>query len=240
MSDVAAADRQRILDEMATIEWFHFIELGAGICTPGKTPNLTRVKRLRMPTQLTGKSVLDVGAWDGFYSFEAEKRGARRVLATDHFCWGGSGWGTKDGFNFAHKILGFRVESLEVDVLEITPETVGTFDVVLFLGVLYHMRCPLLVLDRIAAVTDGQLILETIVDLTNVGRPALAFYPERELANDPTNWFGPNESALHAMLQAAGFQDVETVSRPETGYPFEGSACSPEPEAARLVVHAWK
>ena len=116
----------------------------------------------------------------------------------------------------------------------------GTFDIVLLLGVLYHMRCPLLVLDLMAAVTNGRLIVETVVDLTNIDRPALAFYPDRELANDPTNWFAPNEPALHAMLRVAGFQRVETVYRPEIGYPFKGASYSREPEATRLVVHAWK
>ena len=236
----AAADPQHIRDEMATIEWFHFIDLGHGIWTPGKTENQLRVNRLLMPAQLAGQTVLDVGAWDGFYSFEAEKRGARRVLATDHFCWSGAGWGTKRGFDFAHEVLGSHVESLDIDILDITPETVGTFDIVLLLGVLYHMRCPLLVLDKMAAVTDGQLILETVVDLTNIGRPALAFYPDRELASDPTNWFAPNEAALHAMLRVAGFQRVETVYRPDVGYPFTGASYAPEPEAARVVVHAWK
>ena len=240
MSSAGAVNPQHIRDEMATIEWFHFIDLGHGIRTPGKTENLLRVKRLRMPAQLTGRTVLDVGAWDGFYSFEAEKRGARRVLATDYFCWSGPGWGTKRGFDFAHEVLGSHVESKEIDVLDITPETVGKFDLVLLLGVLYHMRSPLLVLDRMAAVTNDHLIVETIVDLTNIGRPALAFYPNRELANDPTNWFAPNESALHAMLHVAGFQRVETVFRPEVDYPFKGSSPSREPEAKRLVVHAWK
>jgi hypothetical protein len=73
MSSAGAVNPQHIRDEMATIKWFHFIDLGKGIRTPGKTENLLRVKRLRMPAQLTGRTVLDVGAWDGFYSFEAEQ-----------------------------------------------------------------------------------------------------------------------------------------------------------------------
>jgi tRNA (mo5U34)-methyltransferase len=93
---------------------------------------------------------LDIGAWDGNFSFAAQRHGAVRVLATDHFCWSGAGWGTKDGFDFANGKMKAGVESLEIDVPDISPEHVGTFDVVLFLGVLYHLRHPLLGLERAA------------------------------------------------------------------------------------------
>ena len=79
-------------------------------------------------------TVLDIGSWDGFFAFEAERRGASRVLATDSFCWNGDGWGTKDG-SIARKVFNSKVEDLEIDVLELSPEKVGTFDLVLCLGV---------------------------------------------------------------------------------------------------------
>jgi len=100
-----------------------------------------------MPENLAGKTVLDVGAWDGFFSFESERRRAERVLATDSFCWSGEG-GTKAGFELARKVLNSKVEDVEMDVLDLSPENIGTFDIVLFLGVLYHMRRPLLALER--------------------------------------------------------------------------------------------
>jgi tRNA (mo5U34)-methyltransferase len=89
---------------------------------------------------------------------------------------------------------------------------VGVFDVVLFLGVLYHLPHPLLALERLASVTRRLLVLETVVDMTGIRRPAVAFYPGRELNGDPTNWWGPNIPAVEGMLQASGFTSVRTVS----------------------------
>jgi tRNA (mo5U34)-methyltransferase len=110
------------------------------------------------------------------------------VVAADYYSWHGSGWGTKAGFQLARRALGSRVEDVDIDVMDLTPERVGTFDVVLFLGVLYHPPHPLLALERIAAVTRDLLIVETVVDMAGVRRPAAAFYPGRELNDDPTNW----------------------------------------------------
>jgi hypothetical protein len=74
--------------EVNAIKWWHAIDLGNGIVTPGPDPTPARVSELQIPRDLTGLSVLDVGAWDGFFSFEAERRGASRVLATDSFAGG--------------------------------------------------------------------------------------------------------------------------------------------------------
>jgi tRNA (mo5U34)-methyltransferase len=97
--------------------------------------------------------------------------------------------------------------------MDLTPERVGVFDVVLFLGVLYHLRHPLLALERLAAVTRELLVVETVVDLIGLRRPAMAFYPGKEMNRDPTNWWGPNVPAVHAMLEAVGFRRVRTVTK---------------------------
>lgn len=199
--------------EIAKIRWYHSIDLAHGITTPGAFRTVDTLARLGLPADFGGQTVLDVGAWDGFYSFEAERRGAGRVLATDHFCWSGEGWGTKAGFDFARKVLNSKVEDLDIDVLNLSPETVGTWDVVFYLGVLYHMRHPLLSLERIASVTRKMLILETHVDMLWTRRPALGFYPEAELDGDPTNLFGPNIAAVQAMLTGVGFRTVEILSK---------------------------
>src|SRR4029077_2193192 len=106
----------------------------------------------------------DIGAWDGFFSFEAERRGARRVLATDSFVWNGQTWGSKQGFLLARKVFNSAVEDMHIDILEMSPEKVGTFDVVFFGGVLYHMRHPLLALEKLASVIrpGGVAIIETV------------------------------------------------------------------------------
>jgi tRNA (mo5U34)-methyltransferase len=197
---------------VAAIRWYHTIDLGNGVITHGIDDSRLRLARVQLPDSLQGLSVLDIGAWDGFFSFECERRGASRVVAADYFSWHGSGWGTKAGFTLAREVLGSRVEDIDIDVMDLSPERLGTFDLVLFLGVLYHLRHPFLALERVAAVTAERLILETVVDMVGFSRPAMAFYPGRELNNDPTNWWGPNAPAVHGMLETLGFGEVRTVT----------------------------
>lgn len=224
---------------VAEIKWFHTIELGRGVVTPGQDASSAKLAVLGIPEDLRGRSVLDLCAWNGFFSFAAERRGAARVLAVDHFCWNGPGWGTKDGFDLAREALGSKVEDLEVDVLDVTPENAGRFDVVLFLGVLYHMRHPLLVLEKVAAVTNDLLVLETHVDATCIDRPMMAFYPSGELNGDTTNWCGPNEACVIGMLKAVGFREVRVHWRNYD--PASVKRDSPEGiYGHRAVFHAWK
>jgi tRNA (mo5U34)-methyltransferase len=152
------------------------------------------------------------------FSFEAERRGAASVVAADQFAWHGDNWSNKDGFELARDTLGSRVRDLDVDVMDLASDRVGTFDLVLFLGVLYHLRHPLLALERISEVTAHQLILETHVDLTWMRRPAMAFYPGLELNWDPTNWWGPNAQAVRAMLYTVGFTRVELIMPASPAY----------------------
>ena len=203
-----------------------------------------------MPGRLDGKTVLDVGAWDGFYSFEAERRGAARVLATDSYSWGGVGWGSKAGFDLARKALDSKVEDCQIDAMDLSPERVGQFDLVLYLGVLYHMRHPLLSLERVFSVTRSQLILETHVDLLWVRRPAIAFYPDAELERDPSNWCGPNPAAVEAMLHTVGYRTVEMVSVSPSRFhrlvyaPLDarktGAPLLAQMQHTRVVFHAWR
>jgi tRNA (mo5U34)-methyltransferase len=199
-------------EEVEAIKWFHTIELAPGLRTPGSDPTGERLDILRLPSSLAGKTVLDIGAWDGFFSFEAERRGAARVLAADSFAWNGENWSNKDGFELARRVIGSKVEDVELDVMDLSPELIGQFDLVLFLGVLYHMRHPLLALERAASVTADQLIVETHIDLTWTRRPAMAFYPGTEVGWDPTNWWGPNPEAVIAMLHSVGFTDVRIIT----------------------------
>jgi tRNA (mo5U34)-methyltransferase len=240
------------------IAWYHTIDLGQGVVTRGIDPDPgARARAYRLPTDLSGKTVLDVGAWDGFFSFEAERRGARRVLAVDSFSWSGAGWGTKDGFELARRALGSRVEDAELEHLELSAERIGVFDVVLFLGVLYHMRHPLLALERVAAVTGELLILETHVEAIEPSRPAMLFYPGDELNRDSSNRWGPNPAAVLAMLKDVGFRSVEIVWEERVAGPpaatggFAGSlfgrllkgdgSPAARPDApGRIAVHARK
>ena len=239
-------NRDELREKVAAIRWFHRIDLGDGVITPGLDDTPAKLKRVRLPDDLTGKSVLDIGAWDGFFSFEAERRKASRVLAVDSFCWSGEGWGSKAGFQLARSALGSKVEDREMEVHDLAPETMGTFDLVLFFGVLYHMRHPLLALEKVSSVTKSHLILETKVDLLSLGAPAMAFYVGDELNGDPTNWWAPNIPGLCDMLRAVGFKRFEIVAQPGPWIGrwlrALGRGQSPwrESQRGRVTVHAWK
>ncbi len=239
-TDMAAPTLQ---DEVDAIRWWHSIDLGRGIVTRGGTDTRTKVRQVAMPDDLTGWSVLDIGAWDGFFSFEAEKRGAARVVALDHVVWNDPTVG-RHGFELARRALNSKVEDVDCEVHAITPERVGgVYDLVLFLGVLYHVKHPLLALENVSSVCGRQLILETHVDLEECSRPALAFYPENECANDLSNWFGPNRAAVEAMLRTVGFKTVKMVwshldsRRTPVGYKIRGGEKS---RFGRAIFHAWK
>lgn len=243
-------DLDTLRAEVGGISWWHTIDLGNGILTPGIDDSPRKLQRLCIPEDLTGKSVLDIGAWDGFFSFEAEKRGASRVLALDSYAWNGSTWGSKRGFELARRALGSQVEDMELEVLDISPQTVGVFDVVFFLGVLYHMRHPLLALERMSKVTRELLVLETVVDLLSTSRPAMAIYPDGALYGDPSNWNGINLPALRAMLREVGFRRIEVVQKPDPLFKRAsravyyrlkpGSPRGPIMHISRITVHAFK
>ena len=175
---------------------------------------------------LTGKRFLDIGCIDGFYSFEAHKRGAKRVLATDHFVWNADAR-YREAFDIARARVAPAVEVMDIDVFDLTPQTVGTFDVVLFSGVLYHMRHPFLAIEHVSPLVTEVLILETHLDALDVDRPAMIFYPTTELNNDPSNWWGPNPACVEAMLRDVGFKSVTYRS-----HPFHAPV--------RGIFHAWR
>lgn len=217
-SDIRGADRPltagQIRARVAQVRfWWHTIDLGHGVVTPGKDRSEERLARLALPDSLARKSVLDIGAWDGFFSFAAERRGAARVVACD--TWDPRNAGESDaGFRLAREVLGSSAEQARLSVHEVSPERLGgTFDVVLLLGVLYHLEDPIAALRRVRSVTREVLILDTETDMLHVRRPAWGFYPDRELRGDPTNWFAPNLPALRGALLAAGFSSVRVVWR---------------------------
>ena len=141
-------DRVRRWDkERAERGWWHSFELPDGTLIQGVcgVPSLkNRIEQFPIPQDLRGKRVLDIGAWDGWFSFEMERRGAE-VLAIDNW--------DNPRFHQARAMLNSRVEYRQMDMYELTPERVGRFDIVLFLGVLYHLKHPLLALERVCALT---------------------------------------------------------------------------------------
>ena len=209
--DSPASFEQRV----TALRWFHSLQLAPGVTTPGVTPHewLAAAADVYFRDDIRGKSFLDVGCWDGFNSFEAERRGAARVLATDHFAWRKPCWGNRAAFDLAHETLGSKVEVRDIDLPELSAETVGMFDVVLFAGVFYHLRNPFLALEGVAALARQALIVETAIDALDVPRPAMIFYPGYELNGDKTNWWGPNPACMIALMRDLGLE-VEHVPHP--------------------------
>lgn len=203
------------VEEIRGLPWFHEIDFGNGIRSPGviKSSKLRRVSRAVFDRSLAGKSVLDIGCWDGAQSVEAVRRGAARVLATDHYSWHG-GWGNRRCFDLTRQYLAPGIEVMDIDVPDLSVESVGTFDVVLFLGVLYHLRHPLAVLERIAPIVKEVLVLETRIMNWPLSRPMMRFWPGSSLGGDHTNWWTPNIACVIAWLADLGFSRVKTY-RPD-------------------------
>lgn len=201
------------MENWQNLKWFHQIRLPDGTITPGVDDSAAKLQRISLPASLAGRTVLDVGAWDGFFSFECERRGAERVVAVDHFSWGGGGWGDFRAFSHAHRALGSRVEPRDIDIPAVTCENLGEFDVILCLGVLYHLPDPFSLLLQLRPMCRGLLVIETVYALNFVPLPVARFLRERELNLDPTNHWLPNVACLKAMLERAGFSKVRVVNK---------------------------
>jgi tRNA (mo5U34)-methyltransferase len=210
-----AEEAQRVIG--AHPHWYHRIEVAPGVVTPGVNDSQMVLEALQLPESLEGMRVLDIGARDGFFSFECERRGAAEVVAIDYLT------PEETGFPIARELVGSQVELRQANVYDLSPEEFGSFDLVLFLGVLYHLRDPMLALDRIAEISTGQVIVEThaIDDAVLVGPdefkplaaispelesiPIMQFYPGDSLNNDASNVWAPNQACLRAMLEESGF-----------------------------------
>ncbi len=206
----AARRKYNLSAELAEKGWYHSIELPDGRVIEGIISLETlkkRVAQFPIPDDLRGKRVLDIGAWDGWFSFEMERRGAE-VVAVDCV--------DLDTFRHAHQALRSKVEYRQLDVYEMTPDRLGRFDIVLFLGVLYHLKHPVLGLERVCALTRDLAIVESyITDAeaaaagTNDTLPSMEFYETDLLGEQIDNWVGPNLECLMAMSRTAGFARVK-------------------------------
>src|SRR6202162_4871035 len=137
--------------------WWHSFELPDGTLIEGANElegQKRRIGQFPIPQDLAGKRVLDVGAWDGWFSFEMERRGAGG-LGIDRF--------ENPNFSAIRRMLGSRVEYRQLDVYEVSPRTVGYFDIVLFMGVLYHLKHPLLALERVCAITTEMAGVDSFI-----------------------------------------------------------------------------
>jgi tRNA (mo5U34)-methyltransferase len=196
--------------KVEAIQWFHDIDFGGGIVAKGgKSANMLKSEAELYfgSLSLSGRTLIDVGAWNGFFSIEAKRRGAERVLATDHFAWTTALDG-RPGFELARERLAPDVEDMVIDIPDLTVERVGMFDAVLFAGVFYHLPEAPRYLMQTAALARHVLIVETQQDLLDIPRPAMAYYPGTALSDDPTNFWGPNVPMMAALLREAGFAEI--------------------------------
>ena len=195
--------------------WYHSIELPDGSVKPGLIgieQLRARIESFPIPRDLKGRRVLDIGAATGWCSFEMERRGAD-VVAVDCVRY--------DELLEAKELLGSKVDYRVLDMEEITVEELGRFDYVLFFGVLYHLRHPLLALENVCAMTRDTAFVESfVIDALDEGwrasEPLMKFYPRDELGGQIDNWCGPNLACLEAMCQSAGFAQVQVEYRADT------------------------
>ncbi len=196
--------RRRMQDGVAALTkdtWFHSIELPDGRFIPGVVSVealRARIGRYPIPQDLTGKRVLDVGAATGWNSFELERRGAQ-VVAVDCV--------DLPEFRTAHDLLRSNVEYCVLDVDELTPKILGRFHYVLFFGVVYHLRHPLLGLEKICALTREKAFVESFV--ADGDSCSMEFYETDQLGGQLDNWCGPTTKCLEALCRSAGFARVQ-------------------------------
>ncbi len=241
--------------------WWHSIDLGDGVVTPGHKPLAVlqdELASVELP-DVRGKSVLDIGAWDGYFSFAAERAGASRVVALDYWTWATHpaamvdrtsrsdtapelpwdpvGLPGKNGFEIARETLGSSVESFFGDVHRLDPSELGKFDIVLMLGVLYHTRYPMEMLEKASALTRGTLIIET-ESFTIPGFESARlgqFFETDELEGDDSNWWSLTEPAISGMCHASGFHEVRFLE------PYHRFAPAPNGLVRhRAIAHASK
>jgi tRNA (mo5U34)-methyltransferase len=166
---------------------------------------------------LNNRSVIDIGAWNGYFSFEAKRAGAARVIATDSFVWKHPVFRGRETFDLAHECVGLDIEVLEIDPTEL-PGSLSPADVVLFLGVFYHLFDPIMVLQKLTELARDVLVIETMQDLLDRKEPGMMFYPEADRPKGTTRWWGPNPACVYELLVATGYarilyQDYPTGTR---------------------------
>jgi tRNA (mo5U34)-methyltransferase len=210
--------------------WYHTIDLGQGLVSRGVFDHRSVVDRFGLPESMAGMTALDIGTGDGFFAFEMERRGADEVTAIDVARLGDCDWLPRmrsrigdstdittwpDHFRMAHAMRRSRVEYRYCSIYDLSPYTVGTFDVVFCGSLLLHLQNPMLALQNIRSVTREMAVIETAVDVDGEaslpGQPTIAFGapgPEGEPGETNVFWL-LSTTALQKMLRYADFAVTE-------------------------------
>ena len=216
------SEQLRILERIKGIEWYHTIDLGHGVLSPGRFNHLPLVKDYCLPNRLDGMRALDVATMNGFWAFEMEKRGAREVIALDVEKLGdldvppierarmtpddlATPRGT--GFFAAKEILGSKVDRRNLNVYDLSPETAGKFDFVFVGDLLLHLMNPIQAAANICKVTSG------VAHIVDCYSPYLPKMTMMYLGAEQGTWWGISLSALERILWDAGFKKVELLNK---------------------------
>ena len=253
------SDVDELRRQIAEIEWYHTLELAPGVETAGWFDNRSALSEIPFPADLTGRRCLDVGTYDGFWAFTMETRGAAEVVAVDVIDPEQWDWpvGSDDavvaaigakkhagrGFELARQALSSSVKRRELNIYDLDPADIGTFDFVYVGSLLLHLRDPVGALMRVRRVCTSEVLL---VDAVDLGLTALS--PRRPAANLDGRgrpwWWKPNLAAFARMAEAAGFEIVVPPRRfymqpgrgQATGRPSLAQLLRPEGREA-LVTH---
>lgn len=213
----------------AGFHWHQRFQLIPGVYTPGVNDVDWLLQQCVLP-DVRGKRVLDIGTNNGGVCFEMERRGAARIVGVDVV--------SPETFGFINTrdYLGSRAEYVQASVYELPELLVEPFDIVFLLGVLYHLRHPLLALDSVRAVTTELVIVETAVSDREMpecaSMPLARFYRRDELGGDTSNWFAPTVACLHDWCLSAGLAPSHTRSWPEPRAERGLVQCVPTPGEA--------
>jgi tRNA (mo5U34)-methyltransferase len=243
-SPAMSAEAREIERRIAGIGWYHTIDLGHGVHTPGFIDNRPTVPLFGLPADLTGARCLDIGTYDGFWAFEMERRGAADVIGIDvdspiehdiprqareralrergdeserhRKTWNDqqSSIGIEypgQGFRLAKEILGSNARREAVNVYDVSPERLGTFDVVLISQLLLRLRDPQTVIENMFSVTRGCAIIAEPYDpdLEALDRPVSEFTGTQVMGI----WWRHSIKSMRKMMEVAGFERIEEVSR---------------------------
>ena len=184
--------------------WHHNFEIYPGVHTNGSYNPSFMIERLNIPDDLSGMTVLDIGASDGFYSLECMRRGAK-VTAVDYRHKSTSGFSVMEALNSV------QIEHIQSNIYDI-PEGIGTFDIILCLGVIYHLPDIPRALWKLAGFCKGRLLLESYVESFDSDLPMARYYEADALSGDLTNFWAPNVQCMQAMMRDCGF----SISKTET------------------------
>jgi tRNA (mo5U34)-methyltransferase len=208
------------IEELEQKGWYHSFEDIDGVMPLEWLRE--RWKRFPIPADLSGQRVLDIGPWDGWFSFEAERRGAT-VVSVDR----------EEVANYLamHRRLRSKNDYRLLDLYELPGADLGRFEIVFCLGVLYHLKHPVLGLEIVCSLATEVAIVETFIIEGDPEIPMMEFYETHELNGHMDNWVGPTANCVMAMCRTAGFARVEMLARDATNISV---ACfrkwEPEPE----------